>query len=110
MAHAFFDLGRLEQAHRQAVDSIALLKPSRVRHLAMENALAAAALARSAHLDEGCHLARQAVVHAARTVSFRSQHRIAIMFAEFHPYSDTRLVRDLRDFAHVTFESLALTT
>ncbi|MEV0647505.1 helix-turn-helix transcriptional regulator [Phytomonospora sp. NPDC050363] len=108
MAHAWFDLGRHGQAHREAVTSISLLEPSRVRRLAMENALAAAALARSAQIEEGCHVAREAIVHASKTASFRSLHRVTMMLAEFHPYGDTSAVKDLREFADVTLDQPAV--
>jgi hypothetical protein len=76
-----------------------MLTPSRVRRLAIDTALRATALTRSGDVDGACEAGREAIGYAARTTSYRSTHRIAVMLAHLQPHSATPAVRDLIDCA-----------
>ncbi|GIG67757.1 helix-turn-helix domain-containing protein [Phytomonospora endophytica] len=110
IAGALLDLGRHEHAHQQAATAIALLDPIRVRRLAIEHALAATALARSAKIDEACHAARQAIEHATRTTSFLVMHRMTMLLAEFQPHSRMSVVGELRELASASLGRMAFST
>jgi transcriptional regulator with XRE-family HTH domain len=96
-AHCFFHLGLYELACREAVRATALVDPARVRRLAIDTALHASALARGRDIEQACAIGRQAVDYAARTASFRSRHRVALMMAELQPHADLPPVRDLAE-------------
>lgn len=106
MAHCFFDLGHSARAGQEVAAAIELLDPSRVRRLAMDNALYASGLARDGDIDEACTVGCRSIDHAARTTSFRSAHRITLMMAELHPYADLRPVRDLSEYARSALPSI----
>ncbi len=76
MAHCMHDLGRHNQTQRIARAAVADLDPSRVRRLAIDNALLATSLAESGHVEEACAVGREAVAHASRTNSVRTMLRI----------------------------------
>jgi len=105
-AHCFFDLGLHPLTQREARSAIDLLKPTRVRRLAIDTALLASSLARTGDIDEASWVARQAVDHAANTASFRSAHRIALMTAEIHRYADVRTAQDLAEYTRFRLPSI----
>ena len=97
-AHCFFDLGQQSHAQREVELAIRLVEPTRVRRLAIDNALHASSLARSHQIDHACAVARQAVDHACGAASFRSAHRIVLMMGEFHPYLELPEVTELAEY------------
>nr|WP_255500642.1 helix-turn-helix transcriptional regulator [Micromonospora sp. Llam0] len=105
-AHCFYDLGLHELAQREVTRAVAQLEPTRARRLAIDTALYAASLARSRQIDHACAVARQAIDHAAKLNSFRSAHRIVLMLAELHPYTDLPDVRDLGEYAATQLPTL----
>jgi len=108
-AHCFYDLGLYELAQREVSRAVAKLEPSRVRRLAIDTALHASSLARSRQIDHACTVARQAIDHAVKLNSFRSSHRIVLMLAELHPYTDLPAVRDLGEYAAAQLPTLIAT-
>lgn len=107
-AHCFFDLGLDELAQREAARAVALMPSGRVRRLAIDTALHAAALARTGQIEHACTVGRQAIDHAANVASFRTVHRIVQMMAELHPRADAVEVRELTEYARVRLPSLPI--
>jgi transcriptional regulator with XRE-family HTH domain len=97
-AHCFFDLRRDRLAQQEASTAVRSMARSRVRRLAMDTALYASALARSGEVEAACAAGRDAIDFAARTASFRSAHRVALMMAELQGF-DTAPARELTDYA-----------
>ncbi|WP_026208072.1 helix-turn-helix domain-containing protein [Catelliglobosispora koreensis] len=106
-AHAFFDLGNFRLAQEEAAQAIKSVGASRVRRLAIDNALLASAFARDGELERACAAGRQAVDLAAGIMSFRSQHRVLEMLGYLHPNIGVPAVRDLFEY---TYETLPLNT
>ncbi|GAA1381298.1 helix-turn-helix domain-containing protein [Catellatospora chokoriensis] len=98
MAHCFFDLDRHADAQACAALAIELAGPGRRRRLAIDSALLASSLARTGDVEQACMVGRQAIDHAAATLSFRGAHRIMLMMAELHRYLDVPTVRDLAEY------------
>lgn len=108
-AHCFFDLRLDGPATREALTAVVSMNSSRVRRLAIDTALYASALARSGDVDAACAAGRQAVDHAAHTISFRSAHRVVLMMAELHGY-DSVQVWELADYAATALPSIPAIT
>lgn len=104
-AHCFFDLRHYELARHEAIRAVDLLDPSRVRRRAIDTALHAATLARTGDVEQACAVGHDAVDYAARTASFRSMHRIALMMAELQPHATLAAVRDVTDYLQAALPS-----
>lgn len=109
-AHCFFDLGQDCRAQQAALAAIRQMDPSRVRRLAMDRALYASALARQGEIEAACAVGRQAVDDAARTTSFRSAHRVALMMAELHGHAAVPAARGLVEYAAATLPPVPVIT
>jgi hypothetical protein len=94
-AHCMHDLGRHNQTQRIVRAAVADLDPSRVRRLAIDNALLATSLAESGQVEEACKVGREAVAHASRTHSVRTMLRINDMRRAMNRYTGHRDVADL---------------
>lgn len=101
-AHAFFDLGHHRSAQREARTAIATVAPSRMRRLAIDNALLASSLSQAGDLEEACTVGMRAIDCTAATVSFRSVHRIMMMLAHMQPHLAVPAVRDLFAYANAS--------
>jgi hypothetical protein len=94
-AHCMHDLGRHDQTQRIVRAAVADLDPSRVRRLAIDNALLATSLAESGQVEEACSVGREAVAQASRTHSVRAMLRINDMRRALSQYDGAEGVFDL---------------
>jgi transcriptional regulator with XRE-family HTH domain len=95
IAHCMHDLGLHGQTQRIVRAAVADLDPSRVRRLAIDNALLATSLAESGQVEEACAVGREAVAHACRTHSVRAMLRINDMRRALSRYVGAQGVIDL---------------
>lgn len=96
-AHCMHDLGRHDQTQRIVRAAVADLDPSRVRRLAIDNALLATSLAESGQVEEACAAGREAVAQASRTHSIRTMMRIDDMRRALARYAGHRDVAALEE-------------
>jgi tetratricopeptide (TPR) repeat protein len=95
IAHCMHDLGLHDQTQHIVRAAVAELDPSRVRRLAIDNALLATSLAESGQVEEACSVGREAVAQASRTHSVRAMLRINDMRRALSQYDGAEGVFDL---------------